>query len=123
MTKEGVAAFARHWIDSWNAHDVEAVLTHFDAGVRFTSPKALALTGRALVEGKDALRGYWQGALARMSSLHFELDHVLWDGDRRTLTIVYAAELNGQRMRACEFLRFGDGDRAVEGEAMYGTAL
>ena len=123
MTHDEATALATHWIESWNARDVEAVLGYFDPNVRFTSPRALALTGRALVEGKDALRSYWQGALARIETIRFTLDYVLWDTDRRTMSIVYEADINGQRLRACEFLRFGEGKRAVEGEAMHGAAL
>ena len=123
MTNQRAAATARHWIESWNARDIEAVLTHFDEAVRFTSPKAATFTGRALVEGKEALRAYWRTALERITSLRFTLDHALWDEARRTLAIVYVAELNGQRSRACEFLRMGTGEKAIEGEAMYGAAL
>jgi hypothetical protein len=123
MTQAEARALAEHWIESWNALDVEAVLTHFDETVRFTSPRAVAVTGRAVVEGKQALRDYWQAALARITSLRFALDHALWDDARRTLAIVYVAELNGQRSRACEFLRFGESNHAIEGEAMYGAAL
>ena len=123
MTHDEATALAKHWIESWNARDVEAVLTHFHPSVRFTSPRALALTGRAWVEGKDALRGYWQNALARIETIRFTLDYVLWDGARQTMSIVYEAEIDGQRLRACEFLRFGEGKSAVEGEAMHGAAL
>jgi ketosteroid isomerase-like protein len=123
MTNEEVAATVRHWIDSWNARDVEAVLTHFDDDVRFTSPKAATITGRPLVEGKPALRAYWRAALERITSLRFTLDTALWDESAKTLAIVYVAELNGQRARACEFLRMGSTARAIEGEAMYGAAL
>jgi hypothetical protein len=123
MTREEAAATARHWIDSWNARDIEAVLTHFDDAVRFTSPKALAITGRAVVEGKPALRAYWQAALEKITTLRFTLDRALWDDAARTLVIVYVAELGDQRSRACEFFRLGNGDRAIEGEAMYGSAL
>lgn len=113
---------AHHWIESWNARDLEAVLTHFDDDVRFTSPKAVTLVGTATVKGKAALRDYWQTALSRIDALRFTLDRVLWDPERRTMTIVYDREVNGQRDRACEFLRLGESGKAIEAEAMYGVA-
>jgi len=122
MTRERIAELTRHWIDSWNARDLEAVLTHFDDSVRFTSPKALAVMGRATVEGKSELRRYWEGRLALIRSLRFTLDRYFWDDDERALTIVYDAEINGQRTRACEILRLGESGRALEGEAMYGAS-
>jgi SnoaL-like domain len=123
MTRDKAIALAHHWIDSWNAQDVESVLSHFDDAVRFTSPRAAEVTGIGVVEGKEALRAYWRAALALVESIRFSLDHVLWDDERREMTIVYVSERGGRRIRACEFLRFGDSERAIEGEAMYGAPL
>lgn len=123
MTREQAVEIARHWVESWNARDLEAVLTHFDDEARFVSPKAATLTGNAVVRGKAALRSYWQLALSRIGSLRFALESVLWDGERRTMTIVYRREIDAQSDRACEFLRFGDSGRAVDGEAMYGASV
>lgn len=43
MTLPDPPPFARGWVDAWNAHDVEAVLSHFPPGVVFTSPMAAQL--------------------------------------------------------------------------------
>lgn len=123
MTRSQATELAAHWIDAWNARDVEAVLGHFDDDVRFTSPKAATVTGDALVRGKPALRAYWTAAVAKITALRFTLDRALWDDERATLTIVYQADINGQKNRACEFLRFGERGLAIEGEAMYGASL
>jgi ketosteroid isomerase-like protein len=123
MTRDQIAELTRHWIDSWNARDLEAVLRHFEESARFTSPRAVAVMGRPTVEGNSDLRRYWQGRLALIQSLRFTLDRVLWDGEQRSLTIVYEAEIDGQRTRACEILHLGESDRAIEGEAMYGARL
>ncbi len=123
MNREQASELASHWVASWNARDVEAVLGHFHDDVRFTSPKAATITGNAVVSGKSALRAYWTAALSKITSLRFTLDRALFDDASGTLTIVYRAELNGQSNRACEFLRFGSGHQALEGEAMYGAGL
>jgi steroid delta-isomerase len=123
MTREQVSALAHRWIESWNARDVEGVLSYFDDSVRFTSPRAAEITGRSVVEGKPALRAYWVEALARLGSLRFTLDRVLWDEGERTMVFVYLAERNGRRHRACEILRFGESGRAIEGEAMHGAPV
>lgn len=122
MTHAEAEAFARRWVEHWNALDVEAVLSHFDDGARFTSPRAAARVGTATVEGKDALRAYWDASKTQISAIRFTLDHMLWDAERQELAIVYDAEINGQRNRACEFLRFNGDGRAVQGEAMYGAS-
>lgn len=123
MTRSQATELAAHWIDAWNARDVETVLGHFDDDVRFTSPKAAAITGNALVSGKAALRAYWTAGMAKITKIRFTLDRALWDDERRTLMIVYQAELNDEKNRACEILRFSERGRAIEGEAMYGAAL
>ena len=121
MTREEAEAFAREWIATWNAKDVEGILSHFGQDVRFTSPKAAQRVGTATVTGKEALAAYWGAAAAAITSIRFTLDRVLLDTERRELVIVYDAEINGQRNRACEFLRFNDDGQVVEGEAMYGA--
>ncbi|HSD11171.1 MAG TPA: nuclear transport factor 2 family protein [Candidatus Binatia bacterium] len=123
MRREDAVRLARHWIDCWNGRDLEAVLGHFDEAARFTSPRAIAVFGRGTVEGLAELRGYWQARLAQIDSLRFTLDRVLWDDEQRTMVILYVADVNGQKTRACEVLRFGEDGRAVEGEAMYGAML
>jgi ketosteroid isomerase-like protein len=78
MTHDEALAWAQQWIDEWNRHDVEAVLTHFADDVEFVSPVAATVTGdpRGVVRGKEALRAYWTTALASRGDLHFELDDV-----------------------------------------------
>ena len=120
-TRAEAEAFARQWVEAWNALDVEAVLAHFADGVRFTSPRAQQRVGAATVEGKGALREYWQKSVALNTSLRFELDHVVWDPEQAELAIVYTAAINDQRNRACEILRFDEDGAAVYGEAMYGA--
>jgi SnoaL-like domain len=123
MTHAQADALAEDWIDAWNRRDVERVLGHYADELRFTSPKAQAICGRATLDGKPALRAYWLAALERLGSLRFTLDYAGWDAERGLLTIVYVAELGGTRARACELITFGAGGEAVRGEALYGAGL
>jgi ketosteroid isomerase-like protein len=123
MTPEAIARFAEDWIAAWSRQDVEAVLAHFAAGVRFTSPRAAATVGTATVVGKEALRAYWQAAVAAIETLQFTLDHTVWDPARQELAIVYTAAIDGSPRRACEFMRFDPAGLVVEAEAMYGAPL
>ena len=38
MTRTEAVAYAQGWADEWNARDIDAVLTHFDEDVIFSSP-------------------------------------------------------------------------------------
>jgi ketosteroid isomerase-like protein len=121
MTKEEAEEFAKRWVANWNARDVEAVLAHFDDSVVFRSPKAKLIAGKSVVRGKEELRAYWNAASTRITSLRFELDHVVWDGPSEELVIVYVSTLNGERTRASERLKLR-GHVVIEGEATYGVS-
>jgi len=58
---------------------------------RFETSKSLKTTGRT--------------ALARISTLKFKLDHAAWDEKRLELNVVYEANLNSARKRACEIMQ------------------
>jgi steroid delta-isomerase len=113
--------FVREWIAAWSRRDVDAVLAHYAESAVFTSPKAEKFVGRARLEGKAALADYWRTAVAKLATIHFELDHFAWDAEKRTIAICYVANLAGARARACEVMRFGDDGLVVSGEAFYGA--
>jgi ketosteroid isomerase-like protein len=115
-------AFGRSWVEAWNRRDLDAVLAHYADACAFTSPKALLVTGHARLEGKAALRAYWEAALVRFTRIVFRLDHVVWDAGARILVVVYQADLDGAVSRASEMMRFDAAGNIVEGEAFYGAA-
>src|SRR5579859_4984516 len=117
------AAFVQSWISSWNKHDLDAVLNHYSDSIKFTSPKAEQVVGKATIESKEALRRYWSKGMEAFPDLLFELDHWIWDEQRRELVIVYSARLGGMVSRVCEILCFGSDDIIFSGEAMYGANL
>lgn len=82
-------AFAQQWVQSWNAHDLEAILRHFHDDVVFSSPVAATLLpGTAgVVRGKEALRRYWTTALQRIPDLRFDVEGVYQGVD--TIVIAY----------------------------------
>lgn len=113
-------AFARSWLDTWNAHDVEAVLEHFSDDVVFTSPMAIrVLSGSdGIVHGKQALRAYWTTALQRIPDLHFELIGVY--AGVRTIVINYH---NHTGTFVDEVLTFGEDGLVSEGHGTYSAEL
>ena len=115
--------FAEAWIAAWNRRDLEAILAHFADDAEFVSPRAAKVTGNAFVRGQAALRDYWSRRSAEVKSLHFELERTLWDARETTLTVVYVSTVDGNRVRACEFMRFDAAGRVRRGEAMYGAVL
>ncbi len=123
MTYEAMMAFAESWIAAWNCRDVEAVLAHYSDEARVVSPMASKLIGRPTLRNRKELEDYWRIALERISSLEFKLDHAAWDERRRELNVVYEANLNGERKRACEIMQFDASGRQISGEALYGAII
>jgi steroid delta-isomerase len=123
MTYDTMMRFAEEWIAAWNRRDVDAVLAHYADDAQFTSPVARAVVGRSVLRDRQELAAYWRGALARITTLEFRLDHAAWDERRRELVVVYEGNLNGERKRTCEIMRFDAAGRQVGGEALYGAVI
>jgi len=66
---------AEDWIDAWNAHDLERIMTHYADAVVFTSPLIVRRTGRedGTIRSKSDLRDYFAASLTPGSRLRFEL--------------------------------------------------
>jgi hypothetical protein len=79
LTEERARALAGEWVDAWNRHDLDAILSHYAGGVEFTSPFVVRLLGdpTGTVRGKAALRDYFARGLAAYPDLRFELLQVL----------------------------------------------
>ena len=123
MTYQSMMAFAESWIAAWNRRDVEAVLAHYSEEAQFVSPVARNLVGRPILRTKQELENYWGTAPARISTLEFKLDHATWDERRLELNVIYEANLNGERKRACEIMQFDTTRRQVRGEALFGAII
>ena len=113
--------FAQEWAASWNRRHIEEVLAHFHDDIVFTSPTALAVTGSAVVKSKAALRTYWTTAMARIQSIQFDLDRVLWDAGRRELAIIYTAHINGAARKVSENLVFDEVGLVTTAEVFHGA--
>lgn len=108
-------AFTRHWLESWNQRDLEAVLGLFAEDAVFTSPLAAMLVegSGGVIRGKDQLRSYWEAGLERNADLRFELVGLYVGVD--TLVIHYRNQHGGL---VCETLTFVGGLVAA-GHATY----
>jgi ketosteroid isomerase-like protein len=68
--------FARHWEQTWNSRDLDAIMRHYRDDIVFRSRKAVSITGNGEVRGKAALRAYWARALERQPDLKFSVQDV-----------------------------------------------
>jgi ketosteroid isomerase-like protein len=53
--------FARDWVDSWNAHNLDRVLSHYAEDFEMSSPFIVAFSGEAsgTLKGKAHVGAYW----------------------------------------------------------------
>lgn len=79
MTREVALRLAEEWVDAWNRHDLELILSHYAEDVEFTSPFVRRVLGAndATLHGVGALRDYFGRALSVFPDLRFELYQVL----------------------------------------------
>ncbi|GGC12255.1 hypothetical protein GCM10011352_43410 [Marinobacterium zhoushanense] len=71
-------SFAKHWIKSWNSHDLEAILSHYTEDFELQSPIITERMGipEGKLKGKIAVSEYWAIGLSAKPKLHFEFINV-----------------------------------------------
>lgn len=108
--------FAREWIDAWNSHDLDVILSHYDDNVVLTSPIAAKLLNdpSGTVRGKAALRAYFRRGLEAYPDLRFELLDVMFG-----LSSVVLCYKNQKGTKTAEFMEFGENGKVIRVVANY----
>jgi len=101
LTRDEAHNLANHWVEAWNAHDLDLIMTHYEESIELTSPVAARLLGASggKVVGKAHLRAYFQRGLEAYPQLHFHLEDVLWGVN--SVVLYYT---NQEGTRAGEFM-------------------
>ena len=75
MDKGFANDFAHEWVEAWNSHDLDRIMSHYAEGFEMSSPVIRQIAGEnsGKLTGKNAVRAYWEKALSMMPTLHFEL--------------------------------------------------
>ena len=110
-------AFARQWAAAWNAHDLDAIVSHYAADVVLTSPVAAKILDdpSGTVKGEAALRDYFRRGLEMYPELHFELLDVM-----AGLSSVVVCYTNQKGTKTAEFMEFDKNGKVVRVVANYG---
>jgi predicted ester cyclase len=117
VTKDEALNLAAHWVAAWNAHDLEAIMTHYDDAVELTSPVAAQLLGTpdGKVLGKASLRAYFQRGLEAYPDLHFHFSDVLCGVN--SVVLYYT---NQKGTRTAEFMELSATGKIAKVVANYG---
>jgi predicted ester cyclase len=110
ITKQEAEKLAGCWVEAWNAHDLEAILSHYDENIVLISPIAQKVVNApsGLIEGKDALRAYFARGLEVYPDLRFEPIDLMWGVNS---LVLYYKNQNGTT--AGEFMEVGPSGKIV----------
>jgi predicted ester cyclase len=116
VTREAAWKLGNDWVAAWNAHDLDAIMSHYADVVELTSPVAAQLLARpdGKVAGKVALRAYFQRGLEAYPELQFRLEDVLWG--LHSVVLYYT---NQKGMRTAEFMELSARGKVVRVVANY----
>lgn len=119
MNEEFASQFVSEWIDAWNAHDLDRILSHYADDIRFASPFIASVTGNVsgVVNGKQALREYWEKAFAAYPDLHFKLRTILVGVNS---VVVYYDSI--KNLVAAETMEFDETGKVAKVNAHYASA-
>ena len=116
MNETRAQDFATQWINAWNSHDLDSILSHYADDIEFTSPFVIRLSGdqSGTLHGKDALRAYFQTGLDAYPDLKFELLDVF--SGVGSLTLHYRSVNN---LTAAEVMIFDENGKVAKVLAHY----
>ncbi|HRH76750.1 MAG TPA: nuclear transport factor 2 family protein [Cellvibrionaceae bacterium] len=115
LTIEFARNFAQHWVDAWNARNLEEILRHYHEDFVMSSPKiaAIAKEPSGVLHGKPAVAAYWAKTLALIPELKFAVIDVFVGADS---VIVHYHSISG---RVSEVFFFDDEGLVVKAAANY----
>lgn len=116
LTPLAAKEFAAEWIAAWNAHDLDRILSHYAENVVLTSPAAAKVLGEAsgMVNGRQALRGYFAKGLELFPNLQFKLIDVM-----QGISSVLLYYENQRGTKTGEFMEFDASEKIVRVVANY----
>lgn len=115
IQKDFADKFAKEWMESWNAHDLDRILSHYSDDFEMSSPLIMKVVGEpsGALKGKEQVRAYWAKALERIPDLNFKLLTVLFGVD--TITLYY----EGPRGLSAEVFHFNTDRKVDRAQAHY----
>ncbi|MBE9114346.1 nuclear transport factor 2 family protein [Lusitaniella coriacea LEGE 07157] len=108
LTEQEKLNLANQWFEAWNNRDLEAILSHYEEDIEFSSPIVIKLlnnpTGK--IHGKAGLRNYFSQGLAAYPNLHFEPLNILTGVN--SILLYYHSSRNQQTSFAAEYIEMRD---------------
>lgn len=96
---------AQQWFAAFNTKNIDNLLSLYDANARHFSPKLLLRQPetKGWIEGKAAMRIWWQDAFDRLPNLHYEVTTLTANSER--VFMEYIRQVAGEEdIRVAEVL-------------------
>ncbi|WP_293870031.1 nuclear transport factor 2 family protein [Flavobacterium sp.] len=110
MSSEKNLSIAMLWIEAFNTHNLEKLLSLYDDEAVHFSPKLKIHhpETNGLVTGKEELRNWWQDAFDRLPTLHYKVTSLTSNSDRVFMEYLRTVE-NEAEMLVAEVLEIKEG--------------
>jgi ketosteroid isomerase-like protein len=110
MNSEKIQSVAFKWFEAFNKHDLEQLLSLYEEEAVHYSPKLKVRQPETLglIQGKSALRNWWQDAFERLPSLQYKPTSFTSNNER--IFMEYVRIVDGEDdMLVAEVLEIRDG--------------
>ena len=116
LSAEDAQEFAKHWVEAWNSHNLDVIMSHYAADVVLVSPVAARILNdpSGTLKGRDAVRAYFRRGLEAYPNLEFELIDVMWG---LSSVVLYYVNQNGTKTG--EFMEIDAGKKIIRVVANY----
>lgn len=116
LSEQQLKQFAQAWLEGWNSHDLDVILSHYADNIEFSSPLIVKLWGDAngTIKGKENLRSYFAKGLATYPQLKFNLIQLLFGVN--SITIYYHSVNN---LLTAEVMVLNEEVKAIQVRAHY----
>ena len=110
MNPNKIEGIAIKWFEAFNTHDLEKLLALYHSDAKHFSPKLKIRKPETngLIQGKNALREWWQDAFNRLPTLHYSYTTLTANNDRVFMEYIRKVE-NEEDMLVAEVLEVKDG--------------
>ena len=111
MTSQKNLSIAHAWFEAFNSHNLEKLLSLYDDDAEHFSPKLKIRhpETNGLVNGKSALRTWWQDAFERLPTLNYKVTSLTANSDRVFMEYIRTVE-NEEDMLVAEVLEIKEGN-------------
>jgi hypothetical protein len=111
LTEEVANHFAKEWIESWNARNLDMILEHYADNLEFYSPfiPMLKFNETGVIRSKAELAAYFQIGLNAYPNLYFNLHNVFIGINT---VVLYYTSVNGRM--ASEVFQLNEKGKAVK---------